>query len=105
MEAHKSFRTSERLAPLAIISRVRFSAASRDSARDGVVEFACCLDSDPSGCATLAAALGCISWSGLRLDSGELLISIGRRVPQGYHARRSSRVQKQWPFSTKPDNY
>jgi len=31
MEAHKSFRTSERLAPLAIISSVRFSAADRDS--------------------------------------------------------------------------
>ena len=28
MGAHKSFRTSERLAPFAIISRVRFSAAS-----------------------------------------------------------------------------
>jgi len=35
MEAHKSFRTSERLAPLAIISRVRFSAANRDSAGMG----------------------------------------------------------------------
>ena len=34
MAAHKSFKTSERLAPLAIISSVRFSAANRDSACD-----------------------------------------------------------------------
>src|SRR5260370_17567887 len=74
MEAHKSFRTSERLAPLAIISRVRFSAANRDSACDGVAVFRPCLDSDPAGCTTLVASPSCISWSGLSRKSGELII-------------------------------
>src|ERR1700704_240753 len=78
MEAHRSFRTAERLAPLAIISSVRFSAANSDSACHGV--FGPCLDSDSAG--------------GLRLGSGELLISIGRRAPQAYHARRSPRGAK-----------
>src|SRR5882762_1194414 len=73
MAAHKSFSTSERLAPLAIISSVRFSAANRDSACDGVVVFGPCLDSDPAGCTTLAAALSWISWIGWRRDSGELI--------------------------------
>src|SRR5258708_5015777 len=77
MTAHKSSSTSDRLAPLAIISSVRFSAASRDSTCDGVVVFDACLDADPAGCATLAAALSCISWSDLSRDSGKLFISIG----------------------------
>ncbi len=48
MEAHQSFRISERLAPLAIISSVRSSAANRDSACDAVLVFDRCLDSDPA---------------------------------------------------------
>src|SRR6267154_6336017 len=74
MAAHKSSSTSERLAPLAIISSVRFSAANRDSACDGVVLFRPCLDSDPPGCTTLEASLSCVSWSSLSRDSGELVI-------------------------------
>ncbi len=73
MEAHKSFSTSLRLAPLANISSVRFSAASRDSACDGVGVLGPCLDSDPAGCTTLAGLLSCISWSGLSRGSGELI--------------------------------
>ena len=82
MAVHKSFKTSERLAPLAINSSVRFSAAKRDSACDGVVVFDPCLDTDPACCAEPAAALSCISWSGLRGDPGELFISIGNRTSQ-----------------------
>src|SRR6266849_6529495 len=73
MEAHKSFKTSDRLAPLAIISSVRFSAAKRDSACDGVLAFATCLDSGPVGRSTPAASTTCILWSGLSRDSGELI--------------------------------
>src|SRR6266704_5323241 len=73
MEAHKSFRTSERLAPLAIISSVRFSAANRDSACDGFAIFGPCLDSGPAGRATPEASPSCISRSGLRRGSGELI--------------------------------
>ena len=40
--------------------------AKRDSACDGVVVFDPCLDTDPACCAEPAAALSCISWSGLR---------------------------------------
>src|SRR2546428_13812363 len=72
MAAHKSFKTSERLAPLAIISIVRFSAARRDSAFDGVLVFGPCFDSGPAGCTTLMALLNCISSSGLRRDRGTL---------------------------------
>src|SRR5216684_2974535 len=87
MEAHRSFKTSERLAPLAIISSVRFSAASRDSACDGVVVFGPCFDTDPLGCVTPAAALSCISWCGLKRDSEELFIPTGCFVSQAHHAR------------------
>src|SRR5882762_2891613 len=73
MEAHKSFRTSERLAPLAIISRVRFSAANRDSACDGVLTFTACLDSGPAGRTAPAARPNCISSSGLSRGSGKLI--------------------------------
>src|SRR6267142_211757 len=86
MAIHKSFKTSERLAPLAIISRVRFSAANRDSACDGVVAFGPCLDADPAGCTALAAALKYTSWSDLRFDSGELFISIGHPDLEAHHA-------------------
>src|SRR5713101_2380947 len=79
MEAHKSFRTTERLAPLAIISSVRFSAASRDSARDGPVIFS--RSFDLAGGATLTASLSCISEYGSRRDSWELFISIGPHRP------------------------
>src|SRR5439155_16524077 len=89
MAAHKSFRTSERLAPLAIISSVRFSAANKDSACDGLVVFGPCSDSDPAGRTTVAAPLSCISWIGLRRDSGEFFISIGHRASQAHHGRRS----------------
>src|SRR5216684_6318673 len=73
MEAHKSFKTPERLAPLAIISRVRFSAANRDSACDGFATCSPCLDSGLAGGATPAASPSCISRSGLRRGSGELI--------------------------------
>src|ERR1700687_4711381 len=63
-----------RLCSFAVISSVRFSAANRDSACDEVVVFGPCLDSDPTDCTPLAASLSCISWSGLRRDSGELII-------------------------------
>jgi|SRR5438552_10757845 len=66
MAVHKSSRTSDRLAPFAIISSLRFSAANRDSACDGVVVFGTCFDSDPAGRTTLAALLNCVPWSGLR---------------------------------------
>jgi hypothetical protein len=33
------------------------------------------LDSDPLGCAVLAALLSCLSRSGVRGDSGELIVS------------------------------
>ena len=84
MAAHKSFRTSERLALFAIFSRVCFSAANRDSARVGVARFGACFDA-------LAAPL---AWVSLYGDSGELFISIDRRVSQAHHARRLSRAQK-----------
>src|SRR5258708_34816423 len=73
MEAHKSLRTSERLAPLAIISSVRFSAANRDSACDGFAIFGPCLHSSPASRAAPAASQSCISWFGLRRGSGELI--------------------------------
>src|SRR6267154_2856151 len=73
MEAHKSFRTSARVAPLAIISRVRFSAASTDPACDAAVAFRPRLDADPSDRTTLVASLTWISWSGLSRGSGELI--------------------------------
>src|SRR5437879_11779996 len=102
LAAHKSFSTSERLAPLAIISSVRFSAANRDSACDGVVVFGPCLDSDPAGCTTLAAALSCISWVGWRRDSGAH-ISIGR--PRPIMSDGNPGLQKQCPlFNKKPGN-
>src|ERR1700689_558710 len=82
MAVHKSVKTSERLAPLAINSSVRFSAAKRDSACDGVVVFDPCLDKDPACCDAPAAALSCISSSGLRGDPGELFMSIGNRTSQ-----------------------
>ena len=69
MEAHKSLRTSERLAPLAIISSVRFSATNRDSACDGVAVFGSGLDPSTAP----AVSLSCISWSGLSRGSGELI--------------------------------
>src|SRR5260370_5734879 len=73
MAAHKLFRTSGRLAPSAIISSVRFSAATRDSACDcdRAVVRGPCLDSDPAGLSTPAAALSCVFWSGLSRRSGE----------------------------------
>src|SRR3984893_18102780 len=49
MTAHKSFRTSERLAPFAIFSSVCFSAASKDSACDGAAIFGTGFDSDSAG--------------------------------------------------------
>jgi hypothetical protein len=80
MEAHKSLRTSERLAPLAIISRVRFSAANRDSACDTAAAFRPRLDSDRSDWTTLVASLTCISWPGLSRGSG-VLITFSILVP------------------------
>src|SRR5439155_1599099 len=74
MAVHKSSRTSDRLAPFAIISSLRFSAANRDSACDGVVVFGPCFDSHSAGRTTLAALLNCVPWSGLRRDSGEFII-------------------------------
>jgi hypothetical protein len=96
MVEHKSSRTCERLAPLAIISSVRFSAANRDSACDGLVVFAC-FDSDSAGCTTLTVSLSCISWSGLSRDSRKLFISIRCRASQAHDGRRLSRVQKSAP--------
>jgi hypothetical protein len=71
------------VAPLAIISSVRFSAPNRDSARDGVAVFGPCLDSDPASCIAVALLLRFISWPGLRLDRGELTIfsGLGRAFP------------------------
>jgi len=78
MAAHKSFKTSERLAPFAIFSSVRFSAANRDSACVGVAGF--------SGCfTTLGEALPSVSWYG---DSGKLFIAIVRRVSQAHSGRQ-----------------
>jgi hypothetical protein len=71
MAAHKLFKTSGRLAPLAIISSVRFSAATSDSACDRAVACGPCLDSDPAGLTTPAASLSCVFWSGLSRRSGE----------------------------------
>lgn len=78
MAAHKSFRTSERLAPLAIISSVRFSAVSRDSACDAVGGFGAYFDSDPAGRAMLGVSSNRTSWCCSSWDSGELFILIGR---------------------------
>jgi hypothetical protein len=74
MAVHKSSRTSDRLAPFAIISSLRFSAANRDSACDGVVVFGPGFDTDPAGRTTLVASPSCISWAGLSRKSGELII-------------------------------
>ncbi len=76
MAAHKSFKTSERLAPFAIFSSVCFSAANRDSACGA--GFGACF-------AALAEALPLVSWCG---DSGKLFIAIGRRVSQAHCGRR-----------------
>jgi hypothetical protein len=93
IEAHKSFSTSGRLAPLAIISSVRFSAARRDSACDGVVVFSPGPDSDPPGCARLAALLSCMSWSGVRCNSGELIVfSIWGPVYDSFVINKCSRT-------------
>src|SRR5207244_2739184 len=92
MAVHKSSRTSDRLAPFAIISSLRFSAANRDSACDGVVVFGPCFDSHSAGRTTLAALLNCVPWSGLRRDSGEFIIfsllgSALRPFALRYHSR------------------
>jgi hypothetical protein len=93
IEAHKSFSTSGRLAPLSIISSVRFSAARRDSACDGVVVFRPCPDSDPPGCARLAALLSCMSWSGVKCNSGELIVfSIWGPVYESFVIDKCSRT-------------
>jgi hypothetical protein len=76
MPAHRSFRTSERLAPFAIFSSVCFSAASKDSASDVAEIFGTGFDSDSTGSAALAASFKCIS---VAPDSGKLFILIGHR--------------------------
>src|SRR6267143_1164943 len=69
METHTSFRTSDRLAPLAIISSVCFSAANKDSACNRLAVCGPCLNSNPAGRTTPAASMSCIP-SGLSRDSG-----------------------------------
>jgi hypothetical protein len=69
MEAYRSFRTSERLAPFAIFSSVCFSAAGKDSACDGAAIFGAGFDSDSAGCAALAASLKCIWVAAIPGDS------------------------------------
>jgi hypothetical protein len=81
MEAHRSFSTSERLAPFAIFSSVFFSDASKDSASDGAA----------TGCAAFRCIAEMISGSG---DSGEFFISIRDGFSQAHHGRPRSRVQK-----------
>jgi hypothetical protein len=69
IETHRSFRTSERLAPFAIFSSVCFSAASNDSACDRAWIFGDGFDSDSDGCAALAASLKCTSVAAIPGDS------------------------------------
>jgi hypothetical protein len=78
---HRSFSTSERLAPFAIFSSVFFSDASKDSASDGAA----------TGCAAFRCIAEMISGSG---DSGEFFISIRDGFSQAHHGRPRSRVQK-----------
>src|SRR5260370_32965032 len=102
MEAHKSFKTSERLAPLAIISRVRFSAVNRDSAGDGSAILGPCLGSGLASCATPAASQSCISWFGLRRGSGELItfsILLPGLSPVGHNIRFKSGARHWCGFS------
>src|SRR5277367_4397452 len=69
--AHKSVSTSERLAPFAIISSVRLSAANRGSARNEAVVLGPCLQSDSASWTVLAAPLHRTRWSCSRRDSSK----------------------------------
>jgi len=81
MEWHRSFSISFRLAPSAISSSVRFSAANRDSARDAVVVHGPPFDSVLAGCSTPAASLRCILWPIPSCDSAEFTSLLSSPYP------------------------